>query len=336
MIDVCELLQINYPIIQGGMGNISNAQLTAAVSEAGGLGTIGCGTMDSGEVEKIILETKQLTAKSFAVNIAISVSPHTKDLIDLVIKHKIPFVSLSAGNPAPLIPLLHEHGIKVIVLVASVKHAQKAEAAGADILVAEGFEAAGINSSLELTTFTLVPQIVEHVNVPVLAAGGIGDGRGLAAALMLGASGVQIGTRLIATKEAPFHEVYKNHLVQAEDTETMILGRSVGRVRRILKNPYAKRLHEQEQEGMTLDQYTEWTSEDKHIQGALKGDMENGFINSGQIAGLIDDVPTVKELFERMMESADEQLNFAAQEVKEIRFRAAKQGATVILGEKDI
>ena len=228
MIYVCEMLQIDYPIIQGGMGNISNAQLTAAVSEAGGLGTIGCGTMTPEEVEKIIIETKQLTKKNFAINIAISVSPYVKELINLVIKHNIPVVSLSAGNPAPYIPELHEHGVIVIALVASVKHAQKAEAAGADILVAEGFEAAGINSTLELTTFTLIPQIVKNVKVPVIAAGGIGDGKGLAAALMLGASGVQMGTRLIATKEAPFHDTYKQNLVEASDTETLLIGRSVG------------------------------------------------------------------------------------------------------------
>lgn len=321
---VCELLQIKYPIIQGGMGNISNAQLTAAVSEAGGLGTIGCGTMTPEEVEKIILETKKRTDKNFAINIAISVSPYTKELMDLVIQHKVPVVSLSAGNPAPFIPLLHEHGVKVIALVASVKHAQKAEAAGVDILVAEGFEAAGINSSLELTTFTLIPQIVKHVKVPVLAAGGIGDGKGLAAALMLGASGVQMGTRLIATKEAPFHEQYKGRLIGAGDTETTIFGRSVGRVRRILKTPYANILNEREQAGMTLEQYAEWTSEDKHIKGAVEGDMENGFINSGQIAGLIEDVPTVKELLERMIEEANEQLNRSAEELKEIAERTGK------------
>ncbi|MFK2826328.1 DUF561 domain-containing protein [Bacillus sp. B190/17] len=321
---VCELLGINYPIIQGGMGNISNAPLAAAVSEAGGLGTIGCGTMTPDEVEKIIIQTKQRTNKPFAVNIAISVSPYTKELIELVIKHRIPVVSLSAGNPAPFIPALHEHGVKVITLVASVKHAQKAEAAGADVLVAEGVEAAGINSSLELTTFTLIPQIVKQVNVPVLAAGGIGDGKGLAAALMLGASGVQMGTRLIATKEAPFHDVYKQNLVQAGDTETMIFGRTVGRVRRILKTPYAETLHEREKAGMTLEQYNEWTSEAKHIQGAMAGDMENGFINSGQIAGLIEDVPSVKELLDSMMAEAGGQMNRSMQEWKEVQAKAGK------------
>ncbi|QFG00734.1 DUF561 domain-containing protein [Psychrobacillus glaciei] len=318
MIYICEKLKITSPIIQGGMGNISNAQLTAAVSEAGGLGTIGCGTMTPKEVENIILETKQLTNKNFAINIAISVSPYVNELLKLIIKHNIPIVSLSAGNPVPYIPLLHEHGVTVIALVASVKHAQKAEEAGADILVAEGFEAAGINSNLELTTFTLIPQVVKHVKVPVVAAGGIGDGKGLAAALMLGASGVQIGTRLIATKEAPFHHVYKQNLVEASDTETMIIGRSVGRLRRILKTPYAMKLDELDKAGMTMEQFSEMTSEKQHIKGAIEGDMENGFINSGQIAGLIEDIPTVKELIDEMMIEAENRMTRTSQELKRL------------------
>ncbi len=318
MLHICEMLQIDYPIIQGGMGNISNAQLTAAVSEAGGLGTIGCGTMTPTEVENIIIQTKGSTTKNFALNIAIGVSPYTNDLIDVAIRHEIPVVSLSAGNPAPFIPKLHEHGIKVIVLVASVKHAKKAEAAGADILVAEGFEAAGINSHLELTTFTLIPQIVENVQVPVLAAGGIGDGKGLAAAFMLGASGVQIGTRLIATKEAPFHKTYKQNLVEAEDTSTVILGRSIGRTRRVLTNSYAEKIVEREKTGMTLDQYMNWTTEDQHIKGAIEGDMENGFINSGLVAGLIDDIPSVEELLKAMIEEANERIQLTAEKFKGI------------------
>jgi enoyl-[acyl-carrier protein] reductase II len=318
MLHICEMLQIDYPIIQGGMGNISNAQLTAAVSEAGGLGTIGCGTMTPTEVENIIIQTKGSTRKNFALNIAIGVSPYTNDLIDVAIRHEIPVVSLSAGNPAPFIPKLHEHGIKVIVLVASVKHAKKAEEAGADILVAEGFEAAGINSHLELTTFTLIPQIVENVQVPVLAAGGIGDGKGLAAAFMLGASGVQIGTRLIATKEAPFHKTYKQNLVEAEDTSTVILGRSIGRTRRVLTNSYAEKIVEHEKTGMTLDQYMNWTTEDQHIKGAIEGDMENGFINSGLVAGLIDDIPSVEELLKAMIEEANERIQLTADKIRGI------------------
>ena len=214
---------------------------------------------------------------------------------------------------------LHEQGVIVIALVASVKHAQKAEAAGADILVAEGFEAAGINSTLELTTFTLIPQIVKNVKVPVIAAGGIGDGKGLAAALMLGASGVQMGTRLIATREAPFHDTYKQNLVKASDTETLLIGRSVGSLRRILKTPYAMKLTNLEGAGMSIEQYGEMTSEKQHVKGAIEGDMENGFINSGQIAGLIENIPTVKDLLSSMMEEAENQMNKSIGEFRTIQ-----------------
>ncbi|MFE4242529.1 NAD(P)H-dependent flavin oxidoreductase [Peribacillus butanolivorans] len=305
---ICEFLSIKYPIIQGGMGNISNASLTAAVSNAGGLGTIGCGTMNPEQVETIIFETKEKTNNTFALNIPINVSPYTDELINLVFKHDIPIVSLSAGNPAPFIPLLHKKNIKVIAIVASVKHAQKAQDAGADVLVAEGFEAAGINSNLELTTFTLIPQISKNVTVPVFAAGGIGNGQGLAAALMLGASGVQLGTRLIATKEAPFHPSYKQKLLKAIDNDTCILGRSVGQVRRVLKDPYTVKVLDLEKKGLSPVDYSEMTSEEHHINGAIHGDVKNGFMNSGQVAGLIDDIPTVKELLDGMMNDAKKQM----------------------------
>lgn len=316
MIYVCKMLDITFPIIQGGMGNISNAQLSSAVTEAGGLGTIGCGTMSPSEVEEIILETKKRTSKNFAVNIAISVSPYVDQLIELVIKHKIPIVSLSAGNPAPYIPILHKHGILVMALVASVKHALKAEQAGADILIAEGFEAAGINSNLELTTFTLVPQIVKQVKLPVIAAGGIGDGKGLAAAISLGASGVQLGTRLITTKEAPFHENYKKRLLEAGDVDTILVGRSVGRIRRVLKTPYASKIIDLEKRGMTIQDYEKSMTESHHKRGAIEGDLENGFLNSGQIAGLIDNIPSVEELFNKMILEAEHKWQEALEELK--------------------
>ena len=305
---ICNQLNINYPIIQGGMGNISNAELAAAVSEAGGLGTIGCGTMEPSEVEKIITETKKRTKKPFAVNIAINVTPYTDALIKTVIEHEVPVVSLSAGNPALYIPILQEKGIKVLTIVAAVKHAEKAEAAGADAVVAEGFEAAGINSNLELTTMTLIPQIVDQVNIPVIAAGGIGDGRGLAAALMLGASGVQMGTRFIATKEAPFHENYKSKILNATDTTTKIIGRTVGQTRRVLENEYAEKIARLEEKGITTEEFSTLTTEVQHIKGAIDGDFSEGFINGGQISGLINTIPTVKELLEEMMKVARAQL----------------------------
>jgi enoyl-[acyl-carrier protein] reductase II len=306
------ILNIKYPIIQGGMGNISNAILTAAVSEAGGLGTIGAGTMVPQKVEEIIVETKRHTEKPFAVNVAISVSPYVTEILSLVIKHKVPVVSLSAGNPAPFIPKLHENGLKVITVAASVRQAIKAEAAGADIIVAEGYEAAGINSSLETTTLVLIPQIVNKVSVPVAAAGGIGDGKGLAAMLALGASGVQMGTRFIATKEAPFHPEYKMKIIEATDHETVIIGRSVGRIRRVLSTGYAQKLLNYEKEGISLEKFNTLTSEDYHKIGALEGNGEEGFMNSGQISGLIADLPTVKELLDKMMGDANLQLQNAA------------------------
>ncbi|PAE26545.1 nitronate monooxygenase [Bacillus sp. 7894-2] len=306
-----DILNIKYPIIQGGMGNISNAILTAAVSEAGGLGTIGAGTMPPEEVEKIIVETKSLTDKPFAVNIALSVSPYVKEILSLIIKHKIPAVSLSAGNPAPFISKLHENGVKVITVAASVRQALKAEAAGADIIAAEGYEAAGINSVLETTTLVLIPQIIGQVSVPVVAAGGIGDGKGLAAMLALGASGVQMGTRFIATKEAPFHPEYKKKIIEASDHETLIVGRSVGRIRRVLSTGYANKLLDYEKQGISLDEFNKLTSEDYHKVGAISGNGEEGFMNSGQIAGLICDLPSVKELLEKMIEDADFQLQKA-------------------------
>ncbi len=234
--------------------------------------------MTPDEVEALIVETKRRTNRPFAVNIPLQVTPHAAEIAELVIRHQVPVVSLSAGNPAPWIPRFAEHGIKVLVVVASVNQAQKAEAAGADLVVAEGYEAAGINSPLELTTMTLIPQVASAVRIPVVAAGGIGDGRGLLAAFALGAQGVQLGTRLVATKEAPFHDAYKRRLVEAKENETVIVGRSVGRIRRVMRTPYVEKLLEYEQQGMPLEQFQEYTSEDRHRRGALLGDFHEGFI----------------------------------------------------------
>lgn len=313
---VKETLNITHPIILGGMGNISSPQLAASVSNAGGLGTIGCGTMAPDGIKRLIQEIKEKTNKPFAVNVAINVNEHVSDIMQLIIDEKVPVVSLSAGNPAPFIPTLKENGIKVMTIVASVRHAQKAKEAGADILVAEGFEAAGINSNLELTTMTLIPQITTHVDIPVVAAGGIGDGKGLAAALMLGAEGVQMGTRFIATKEAPFHDAYKTSLLQASDTATTIVGRSVGRTRRVIKGNYINSLLEKEKtRSITQEQFDELTAEDKHIQGAIHGNFQSGYINAGQVAGLIDDIPTVEQLIDSLIKDAHEQIKLVQQHI---------------------
>ena len=309
MKSICELLSIKYPIIQGSMGNISQAALTAAVSEAGGLGTVGTGTMTPREVEAILLETKRKTSSPFAVHIDFRVNPYVHDLIDLVLKYRVPVVSLPEGDHAQTLSLLHHYGIIVIAAVSSVKQAQKAEAAGADLLVAEGFEAAGMNSSHEMTTFTLIPQIISAVSIPVVAAGGIGDGKGLAAAFMLGAKGVQMGTRLIATKESRVPNAYKEKLIQASGLDTQVIGRSVGRVKRVIKTGYAEKIVHAEKAGIGLEEFNQMTTEDKHMKGAVWGDVDNGLINCGQVAGLITSIPNVKELFANMMEEAVVQMN---------------------------
>lgn len=310
-----EKLHIRYPIVQGGMGNISHPTLVASVSEAGGLGTIGCGTMTAEEVLERIIETKKLTKRPFALNIPISVNPHSKELVQLAIEQEIPVVSLSAGNPASYLPVLKAKNIVVIVVVASVTHAKKAEKLGADLIVAEGYEAAGINSPAELTTFTLLPQISAAVRIPIIAAGGIGDGRGLAAALMLGASGVQMGTRFIATEEAPYHFSYKQKILDAIDTSTLIVGRTHGQVRRVLKGPYVEQLVLNEKK-LHLQDYQTSTSEKQHVIGAIEGDDRRGFVNGGQVAGLINDLPTVQELLEKMMNEAENQMNNQLEKLK--------------------
>lgn len=310
MNELCEILKIKYPIIQGGMGNISNAPLTIAVSEAGGLGTIGVGTMEPQEVEQIIKETKDGTDKPFAINIPINVTAYLKEMLSLALQYKVPVISLSAGNPVPFIKELQDNGLKVITVCASVKQAKKVADAGSDVIVAEGYEAAGINSSFETTTLTLIPQITYQVNVPVVAAGGIGDGRGLAAVLMLGASGVQMGTRFIATQESPFHINYKKQVIAANDHGTTIVGRSVGRIRRILNTAYSERLVALEEKGIQLEDFERMTTEAYHKMGALEGSLDEGFMNSGQVAGLIKDVPSVRDLLEKIMQEASEAIHY--------------------------
>lgn len=298
---VTKLLGIQYPIFQGGMGNISDAGLAAAVSNAGALGTIGVGNLSVEEVAEKIQVMMDKTDQPCCVNIPLSVHPDVKGVVNAVIDAKVPVVSLSAGNPKPFIPIFHEHGVKVICVTASIRQAQKAEAAGADIIVCEGYEAAGINSNFETTTMTLVPQIVDAVTIPVVAAGGIADGRGFAAALALGAEGVQMGTRFIVTREASYHEAYKDAILQAGDVATTIVGRKFNRIRRIMNNVYAEKLLNLEKSGVDLEGFMDKTSEVHHMIGAIEGNLQEGFLNSGQIAGLIHDLPAVEKLIMTMV-----------------------------------
>ncbi len=305
---VCEILKIKYPIIQGGMGNVSDAGLASAISNAGGLGTIGVGTLPIKEAVERMKTMREGTTQSCCVNIPVSVHPNAKQAAEEAVNHGIPIVSLSAGNPKPFIPFFKEHGVTVICVTASVKQAKKAEEAGADIIVCEGYEAAGINSPLESTTLTLVPQIKDAVKIPVIAAGGIADGRGMAAVMSLGADGVQMGTRFIATEEAPFHKEYKQMVLNANDQATVIVGRKHDRIRRLMRTEYADKLLEMEKGILSLEEFMALTDESLHVKGAMAGELDKGFINSGQIAGLIHETPSVKELLKTMMGDAQQAL----------------------------
>ncbi|MFC2947992.1 NAD(P)H-dependent flavin oxidoreductase [Virgibacillus sediminis] len=303
---ITHLLGVKFPIIQGGMGNISDPKLAAAISNAGGLGTIGVGTTSAEECDIKISTMMENTDRPCCVNIPVSVHPEVNRIVEMIIQKGVPVVSLSAGNPAKIIPQLKEKDIKVICVSSTVKQAKKATNAGADLIVCEGYEAAGINSLNESTTMTLIPQVANSVSVPVIAAGGIADGRGLAAALSLGASGVQMGTRFVATKEAMFHRNYKDSILEATDESTIIIGRPTNKIRRVLKGNYANKLLEIEDGSM--EDFMERTQEKYHEIGALAGDTDNGFVNSGQIAGLIKDCPSVEELMEEMVTQAKETL----------------------------
>ena len=304
--------KLSIPVIVAPMFLVSSVDMVIASSKSGVVGSIPMlNARTAEECEEMLKQLKEaLPTEPWAVNfIAHKTNKRHDSDLALIKKYQPPIVIASLGHPGVVTEVVHSYGGLVFSDVATVKHAKKAEASGADIIIAEGFEAAGINSSLELTTFVLIPQIANAVSIPVVAAGGIGDGKGLAAAFMLGASGVQMGTRLIATQDGQFSKEYKEKLVTANGLDTQIVGRSVGRVRRILKTGYTEKLLKAEAEGISLEEFNEMTSEDKHIKGAIDGDTDNGFINSGQVVGLITNIPTVKELFASMIEEAAVQMD---------------------------
>ncbi len=299
--DLRELLNIKYPIIQGGMANIADHHLASAVSNAGGLGLIGCGGWDTDRVREEIRKTKALTDKPFGVNIML-MSPYADALSDLVIEEGIKVVTTGAGSPGVYMKKWKEAGIIVIPVVPSVAFAIRLERSGADALIVEGTEAGGHIG--EITTFVLVPQVADAVNIPVIAAGGIADHRGLDAAFILGAKGVQIGTVLLASEECPIHQNYKEKVVKAKDTETVVTGRQTGAPVRVLKNRMAK-------EYLDLTKYGDAKLEDleKLTLGSLRkavfdGDLDNGSFMAGQSAGLVKAIRPVKEILEDIFENS--------------------------------
>lgn len=306
---LCELLGIDYPIIQGGMGLIAGAELAAAVSEAGGLGIISpnAGEPDWGKVavnlREQIRKAKGLTDKPFGVNFPIHMIGEERSLIDIAIEEGVRTVTTGAGNPALHTSYFHEYGVKVLHLVASVKHAQGAERAGVDAVIAEGFESGGINSRDELTTFVLIPQVVDAVSIPVVAAGGICDGRGLAAAIALGADGVQMGTRFAATTECLAHQGYKDAIVAASDTATVITGRWSMLVRG-LRNKLTERVLEKERAGASDEGAIAMFSALSEA-ALLRGDVANGRAACGAGAGLVKQIVSASEVVRRMVAEYD-------------------------------
>ena len=291
---VTELLGIEYPIIQGGMAWVAEQHLAAAVSNAGGLGLIGGANAPGEVVRDMIRKCRELTDKPFGVNVML-MSPYAPDVAKVVVEEGVKIVTTGAGDPAKYMNEWKAAGIKVIPVVASVAHAKLMQKAGADAVVAEGTESGGHIG--EATTMTLVPQVVDAVDIPVIAAGGIADGRGMAAAMMLGAEGVQIGTRFVASTEAQVDEAYKNRIVKAKDIDSEVTGRSHGHPVRCLRNQMTREYVRLEAEGKTMEEleYLTLGSLRKAVQ---EGDIQNGTVMAGQIAGMIHDIRSCKEIVE--------------------------------------
>lgn len=303
--EITELLGIEYPIIQGGMAWVAEHHLAAAVSEAGGLGLIGAANAPADWVREQIRATRELTGKPFGVNIML-MSPYAEDVAKVVAEEKVAVVTTGAGNPEKYMDSWKAAGIKVIPVVASVALAKRLERSGVDAVVAEGTESGGHIG--ELTTMVLVPQVADAVQIPVIAAGGIADGRGVAAAFMLGASGCQLGTRFVATKEAVVHDRYKEYILKAKDIDTKVTGRSTGHPVRCLRNQMTREYLRIEAEGVDFEKLELMTVGGLR-RAVVDGDVENGNVMAGQCAGMIQDILTCKEVMEKLMSEAGKVLS---------------------------
>lgn len=298
--EITELLGIQYPIIQGGMAWVAEHHLAAAVSEAGGLGLIGAANAPAEWVREQIRAAKNLTEQPFGVNIML-MSPYADEVAQVVAEEGVKVVTTGAGSPEKYMELWKQSGIRVIPVVASVALAKRMERCGADAVVAEGCESGGHVG--ESTTMALVPQVVDAVKIPVIAAGGIADGRGIAAAFMLGAKAVQMGTRFIATREAQVHESYKNQVLRAKDIDTRVTGRSTGHPVRALRNEMTKRYLELEQEGAPFEELEQLTLGGLR-RAVVEGDVRMGSMMAGQCAGLVREILPCSELVPQLMQEA--------------------------------
>ncbi|HKL79128.1 MAG TPA: enoyl-[acyl-carrier-protein] reductase FabK [Mobilitalea sp.] len=297
---ICELLNIEYPIFQGAMARISDASLAAAVSEAGGLGIIAGGTAPVDYIRAEVRKAKEMTNKPFAVNIML-LSENVDEMAKMVCEEGVKVVTTGAGTPGKYMELWKEHGIKVIPVVPSVAIAKRMVRSGADAVIAEGTESGGHIG--ELTTMVLVPQVVDAVEVPVIAAGGIGDGRGVAAAFMLGADAVQVGTRFLTAFECTVHDNFKQKIIAAKDIDTVVTGRATGHPVRIIKNRLSRKFMELEASAAPVDEY-EKLGVGALAKAVLEGDMDYGSVMSGQIAAIVRKEQSAKDIIHEMMEEA--------------------------------
>ena len=304
---VTELLGIRYPIIQGGLAYLAYAELAAAVSNAGGLGQITAMSLSTPEeLRKEIYKVRKLTDKPFGVNFAIGDHGRAfSHMLDVAIEEKVPVVSMTGGNPTPIFEQLKGTDIKKLVLVAARRQAQKAESLGADAVMVVGHEGGGHLGRDDIGTMVLIPQVVDAVKIPVIASGGIGDGRGWMAAHALGAEGIEMGTRFIATKECVHaSDAYKEQLINSTENDTVIIKRSIGAPARTLRSSWTDRILEIESQTPTYDALKEYISGEANKRFIYNGEKDQGFGWAGQVTGLIKDVPTVQELMEDMVNQA--------------------------------
>ena len=298
---ITKLLDIEYPIIQGGMAWVATHELAAAVSEAGGLGIIASGNAPGEYLREEIKKLREKTDKPFGVNIML-MSPYAEDIVDIVCDERVPVVTTGAGNPGKYIDRFKKLGIKVIPVVPTVSLAQRMEKYGVDAVIAEGTEAGGHVG--ELTTMSLIPQISDAVEIPVIAAGGIGDSRGLVATFALGAEGVQVGTRFVCSTEAKVHDNYKDEIIKAKDRDAIVTGRSTGHPVRVLRNKLTRQYAELEKSGAGPEEL-ESLGAGKLRLAVVDGDVDYGSVMCGQIAGLVNDIKSCKEIIEDMFNGAE-------------------------------
>ena len=294
---VCKLLQIKYPIFQGGMAWLGTAELASAVSNAGGLGIIGAGHMPPDVLRAEIQKTKAATDKPFGVNIML-MSPFVKEVMQVVVEERVPVVTTGAGNPGEYIPALKAIGSKVIPVVASVALAKRLARKGVDAIIAEGMESGGHIG--EIATLPLVPQVVDAVEVPVIAAGGIGDSRGICAAFSLGAKAVQMGSRFVLSKECIAHENYKNMVLKARDRSTVITGRATGHPARVLQNKLSRIYLDRESHGAPIEELEKLGLGTLRL-AAREGDVEMGSVMIGQISGMLSEIESVEDIIQNLV-----------------------------------